>query len=67
MGKDDREGNLQKNFEVARENLRQMMEATIAESDEVLGMLEVEVARSLLPGRRPRRLPPPPGNSTVTG
>jgi hypothetical protein len=60
LGKDDNEGRLQKNFEVTRETLRQMIEATIAESNEVLGMLEKEVAKSVLPGRRPRRLPPPP-------
>jgi hypothetical protein len=51
------DGRQQKNFEAASAALLHVMTRGITASDEVLKGLEVEAARSVLPGRRLRRLP----------
>ena len=52
---DDR---LTKNFEVTRGVLLQLITRAVVASDEILPRLEVEAERSIMPGRRPRLVPP---------
>jgi len=49
---------LQKNFEVTRGVLLQVITRAIVASDEILPRLEDQAERAIMPDRRPRILPP---------